>query len=150
MSLHAHPQKIQYVRACQEPNCNQGRLPAGGTCKTCKGTGREKVSTSAQEVIELNMPRNPEDMITLDNIVRYVSPPVDLVQFQDEYIKSLTAQCKEAIYNSEIFSRQEIAETATGKNIDLQNVYDALYPMAEAFAQTWEKSVYFISKITDM
>ena len=150
MSLHAHPQKLQYVRACQAENCNGGRLPGGKTCTTCKGTGREKVSTSAQEAIELNMPRDKDDMITLDNIVRYVSPPVDLVQFQDEYIKSLTAQCKEAIYNSEIFSRQEIAETATGKNIDLQNVYDALYPMAKAFAKKWESGIRFIASITDM
>ena len=149
MSLSAHPQKIQYVRACQAENCNQGRLPSGGTCKVCKGTGVEDVATTAQEFIKLIMPRDKEEMIPLDDIVRYITPPTDILAFQEEYIKALTAQCKEAIYNSEIFSRQQIAETATGKNIDLQNVYDALYPMAKAFAYMWERSIHAISKITD-
>jgi len=149
MALHAHPQKLQYVRQCQAEHCTQGRMPTGEKCGSCSGTGREKVSTTAQEAIEMIMPRDKEDMVTLDNIVAYISPSVELIRFQDDYIKSLTAQCKEAIYNSEIFSRQQIAETATGKNIDLQNVYDALYPMAEAFSDIWEFSIYAITQITD-
>ena len=149
MSLHAHPQKIQYVADCSAKDCTDGRLPDGKTCSVCNGTGKT-TATSAQEEITLRMPRDKEDMVTLDNIIRYESPPVDLVKFQDEYIKSLTRQCKEAIYNSEIFSRQEIAETATGKNIDLQNVYDALYKFAQSFGKMWEFSVYAISHITDM
>lgn len=149
MALSAHPQKIQYVRRCQGKGCNAGRLPDGGKCKICHGDGTEDIATSAQEFIKLIMPRDKDEMIPLDDIVRYVIPETAILEFQTEYIKSLTAQCKEAIYNSEIFSRQEIAETATGKNIDLQNVYDALYPMAEAFSLIWETSVYAIARITD-
>jgi len=150
MALHAHPQRLQYLQECTADKCNGGRLPDGAVCGTCKGTGMKETPTTAQESIDLKMPRDKEDMVALDNIVRYLAPPVDLVTFQDNYIKSLTAQCKEAIYNSEIFSRQQIAETATGKNIDLQNVYDSLYTMARAFSATWEYSVNSISKITDM
>jgi len=150
MCLTAFPQKVQYIGECKAANCNKGRLPDNSLCGECSGTGLQKTSTSAQEVIELSMPRDKEDLVSLDNIITYKYPPVDLIKFQDEYIKSLTAQCKEAIYNSEIFSRQQIAETATGKNIDLQNVYDALYPMAMAYSYMWGFSIMTISNITDM
>jgi hypothetical protein len=147
MALHAHPQRIQYLPECE--HCNKGLLPDGNKCRVCNGTGVKRAPTTGQESIELKMPRDKEDIVTLENIVKYIYPPVDLIKFQDEYIKSLTAQCKEAKYNSELFSRQEIAETATGKNIDLQNVYDALYSMAKAFEFTWEFGIKTIAKITD-
>lgn len=149
MALHAFPQKVQYVKRCIDENCNRGYYNDGTICKTCGGTGLH-VSTTAQDAITLEMPTDPTELITLDNIVRYVSPEVSLIRFQSEYIKSLTEQCKSAIYNSEIFSRQEIAETATGKNIDLQNVYDALYPLAQAYSGAWKFIVETIADITDM
>ena len=149
MALHAHPQKLQYVRQCQEENCNQGRTVTGTKCTACKGTGREKVATTAQEVIELIMPRDKEDIVPLDQIVLYVAPSVELVKFQDDYIRALTELCIEAVYNSQVFSRKQIAETATKSGIDRENVYDSLYPMAEAFADAWEFSIHAISRITD-
>ena len=149
MALHTFPQKIQYVRRCSAPSCSHGELPDGSTCGECKGTGMD-VHTSAQDVILLELPKNPEDVISLANIIRYESPPVDLVKFQADYIKMLFEDCKKAIYNSEIFSRQEVAETATGKNIDLQHVYDALYPLAEDYSYKWRFCVKTIADITDM
>lgn len=150
MALHAHPQRVQYLQECDEPKCNKGRFADGSKCPVCDGTGMKKTPTTAQESIDLAMPRDREDMVTLENIVTYITPSVDLIRFQDDYIRGLTAQCKESIYNSFIYSRQEIAETATGKNIDMQNVYNSLYPMARAFSAMWEFSVKAVSKITDM
>ena len=136
MALHAFPQKVQSVRKCQQENCNKGEMPDGSECPRCHGEGLE-VHKTAQDIILLPLPRNREEAIDIDNVIRYISPPVDLVKFQDEYIKSLTRQCKEAIYNAQLFSREEIAQTATGKNIDLQNVYDALYPLALGYSYGW-------------
>jgi len=151
MALHVHAQRLQYVPECPNDKCTGGRLPDGKTvCGVCKGSGTAEVPTSAQEMIKLKMPRDKEEMLPLDDIVKYVTPDVALVEFLAKYIERLSAQCKEAVYNSEIFSRQQIAETATGKNIDLQNVYDALYPMAEAFSYMWEKSIGLIADITQM
>lgn len=96
------------------------------------------------------MPRDKEDFLNLDNIVRYVSPSVELVQWQDRYVEKLTIRCKEAMYNTELFSKKEVAETATGKNIDLQNVYDSLYTMAKAYSVKWKFAVETIAKIADM
>lgn len=150
MALHAFPQKIQYVRRCSNDLCNKGYVSEGERCPVCHGEGLE-VATSTQEVIRLEMPRAAEDFIPLDNIVRYIAnTPVDLLTFQKEYIIWLIEQCKAAIYNSEIFSRKEIAETATSKNIDLQNVYDTLYPMAQDYAREWQFIIEVVADITQL
>ncbi|MCX6329094.1 MAG: hypothetical protein NTZ85_06200 [Bacteroidia bacterium] len=149
MALHAFPQKVQYSKKCPADNCVGGNLPDGSTCPRCHGDGVE-VHKTAQDVINLNMPDTKEELIDLDNIIRYVSPPVDLVKFQDVYVQRLAAWCKEAIYNTEVFSKKEISETATGKNIDLQNVYDALYPMADAYSEFWKFMVTTIAKIVSL
>lgn len=150
MKLHVFPQKIQYVKPCSNQGCNHGFGPSGEECIKCHGTGHENVIASAQEVILLEMPRLKEDMIQLDNVVKYVTQDVDIIKIQIQYIKDLTAQCKEAMYNTELFSKKEISETATGKNIDLQNVYDALYPMALGYSSAWRFLVKSIAKITDL
>jgi hypothetical protein len=43
-----------------------------------------------------------------------------------------------------------VAETAYGKNVDLQHVYDALWPMAKAYAYTQNLLVDIISRATDL
>lgn len=150
MALHAFPQKLAYVNRCANQGCNRGKMPDGSVCEACKGSGKAPVHTSAQDIIELDLPLNPEDMIDLNQMVTYIYPPVDLIKFQDDYIKSLTGLCKEAVFNSDIFSRQEIAETATGKNIGLDNLYDTLYPCAVDYAEKWKFLIKTISEVTDM
>lgn len=149
MALHAFPQKIQYSQACKFQGCKQGFMPDGVPCGHCHGTGLETI-TSSQEMISIAMPKNPEDIIQLDNIIHYEYPPVDLVKFQDAYVKSLTEWCKEAVFNSELFSNKQVAETATGKNIDLQHIYDSLYDFAVSLGKTWEFIVKTVSMVTEM
>lgn len=149
MTLHAFPQKLQYLSPCKEMDCHGGKLLDNSICGHCHGTGYE-IATSSQESITLALPKTPEDMINLTELVHYVYPPVDLVKFQDEYVTNLTYQVKEAIFNTEIFSKQQVAETATGKNISLQNVYDALYPIAVGYSTDWEWFVNTIASITDL
>ena len=149
MALHCFPQKIQFMPRCHEIDCNNGTLLDGSICGTCGGTGFEVIK-SAQEMITIAMPKVKEDMITLSNLVHYDYPPTDLVKFQKEYVESLTYQVKESIFNTEIFSRQQVAETATGKNISLQNVYDALYPVANVYSKMWSFLVHTIASITDL
>jgi hypothetical protein len=148
-ALHVFPQKIQYAQRCEHTGCNMGKFPNGDTCPTCGGSGYQ-VAKTAQDVIYITMPRDKDDFFNLDNIVKYVSPSVELVQWQDRYIEKLTIRCKEAMYNTELFSKKEVAETATGKNIDLQNVYDSLYTMAKAYSTKWKFAVTSIAKIADM
>ena len=149
MALHAFPQKIQYSKRCDYEGCDDGYLPEGTECPVCHGAG-VKMITSAQDSLVIKLPKDTKDIVDVKNMIHYAYPPVELVEFQDKYISRLTEWCKEAVYNTEIFSRKEIAETATGKNIDLQNVYDSLYTLAESYSETWTFFVTSVAKIVDM
>lgn len=149
MALHAFPQKIQMSPNCKAQSCNRGLTPNGEMCPVCGGTGFETIKT-AQDTITIAMPKNAEDVIKLDNIIRYEYPPVELVKFQDSYIDKLTVFVKEAVFNTELFSRKEVSETATGKNISLQNVYDSLYTVAKAYSKVWKFLVTTVADATDL
>lgn len=149
MALLCFPKEISFGIPCNNKDCNKGYLPSGDVCPDCKGTGLQS-ATSVQHAIKVAMPNRGGDIPDLHNFMVQISPEVDIVKFQHEYIKDLTAQSYEAVYNSQIYSRKEIAETATGKNIDLQNIYDALYPLAEGYARTWEFIVKTIADIYNM
>lgn len=149
MALHAFPQKIQYSSRCKAHDCRDGMCTDGNVCQRCNGSGYE-IITSAQDAITLAMPKSKEDMADLSNIIRYEYPPVDLVKFQKEYIDSLTVYVKEAVFNTELFSKKEVSETATGKNISLQNVYDSLYPVATAYSKIWNFLVTTVADIVEL
>lgn len=105
---------------------------------------------SALDVLQIPRPRDKEDMFDLSKMIYYVPNDVNLLKFQDEYIDKLSRKCKEAVYNSEVFNRSGVAETAYSKNVDLQNVYDTLWPMAKAYAYTQNFLVDIISRVTDL
>ena len=149
VALHVFPQKLQYVNRCSNRECNSGKLPTGDTCRECNGLGYQ-VITSAQESILIPMPKEKEEIVDLANLIKYIYPPVDLVKFQDEYIEKLSQRCLQFVYNSEIYSRKQVAETATGRSIDLQAVYDTLYPMVVKMGNDWEWMITTVAEITDL
>jgi hypothetical protein len=134
MSLHAFHQKIATVPRCTS-HCIEGMNKEGtGKCETCGGTGHMPLHTSAQDAITIPMPRDPKDIIDLSKMVYYPQLQVDLLRFQDEYIKELTEECKRAMYNSDIYSKTEVTTTATQQNIDKDAIYDTLAPFATQYA----------------
>jgi len=149
MALHAFPQKIQYSSRCKAHDCKEGMTLDGNVCERCNGSGYE-IITSAQDAITLAMPKSKEEMADLSNIIRYEYPPVDLVKFQADYIDKLTIYVKEAVFNTELFSKKQVSETATGKNISLQNVYDSLYPVATAYSKVWNFLVTTVADIVEL
>jgi hypothetical protein len=124
-------------------------MPDGSTCPKCKGSGYE-VHTSAQDAIYIALPRrgHQDEIFDLKTLVNYVYPPIDLVKFMDEYVEKLSVKAMQFVYNSQIYSRQQIAETATGEKIDIQAVYDTLYPLAKAMSRDWEFMVETLGDIT--
>lgn len=149
LSLHTFPQKIQYVNPCPECNGN-GRTPSGVLCPTCEGSAIDKrdVHESSIDIMYVPRPRDKEEQMDLSKMVHYVDYDVDLFKAVDEFVDKNIRRCKEAVYNSEVFTRGQVPETAYQKNIDLQNVYDALWPMAEAYAYTYNFIVDTVAKIT--
>ena len=153
MLLHAFQQKIMYADRCSECNGN-GSTREGVVCTKCEGTGLnpEQLHKSSLDVLMLPRPRDisREEIVPLKDMIHYVQLDTELLKFQDSYVSKLTRMCKEAVYNSEVFSRKDVAETAYGKNIDLQNVYDALWPMAVAYGTTQTFLVNTIAKICEL
>lgn len=147
-ALVAHPQKIQYVREkCDYDGCYEGKLKDGTTCPQCKGTGIGDISTSVQHVLTIPFPKDKDEFYPLDQLMVYKSPDVSILEWQEKAIDRLTEKCRSIVFNTDIFDRAEIADTATGKNIDLQNVYDSLYAFALKFSRVWEFIVETSAKI---
>lgn len=148
MTLTAHPYQIRYADPCDAQGCFKGYLHDNTVCTACHGTGRKSI-TSGQEELVLDLPKVPEDILDLTKLLVFVTPPIDVLKFQEEAISKIAAAAIKTVFNSDIFDRAEIAETATGKNIALQNVYDTLYTMAEAYADTWVFVVDIVARIID-
>ena len=148
-TLIAFPQMIRYGQKCQDDKCYEGYYDDGKECGTCQGTGVKATAPSAQDAITIKMPDSKEQMIPLNDLVKYLSPEVDIVKWQEDYIDKLTFNAKRIMFNSDIFDRKQIADTATGKFLDMQNVYDTLHPFAVKFSKTWKKGVQVMAKLAD-
>lgn len=153
MALHAFPQKFQFAPRCAGESeiitCNMGKTPDGAMCGSCKGSGYA-LHTSAQDAVVIALPKNKEDAFDLKGMVHYEYPPIDLLTFQDKFIKELKEECRQAVYNSEIFSKTEVAATATEKLISLDAVYDTLFPYAQKHSEVWLSIVEVMSKFVDI
>ena len=145
----ALPQQLQYTNNCPDQNCYEGVYSSGATCSTCNGTGLKSTAPSAQDSIALKMPASKEEWIPLDQIIHYSRPPVDIVKWQEDYIENLTLKLKKLMFNSDVFDRKHIADTATGKSIDMQNVYDVLHPFFLSIKNDWIFSVMNMAKLAD-
>jgi hypothetical protein len=150
MALHVFPQKIQYASRCKSISCRDGNLLDGsGICPDCHGTGFY-VANSAQDVITIALPKSADEIIDLENLVHYVDMNIATPEFQDKYIDKLIASFKEAIFNTELMSHKQVAETATKVNATTDKLYDTLYPVAMNYSKTWYFLVTTIADITDL
>lgn len=152
MALHTFPQKLQYVQKCtgvsREKKCNNGKIADGSECTACTGRGF-KLHTTAQDAILLPMPDNKEDLIPLDSILTYKSPPIDLIKFQKDYITDLKLDAHLAVYNSQMFASGElqVAKTATEIDSNMESIYDTLEPYTEKVSEVWKDFVYTFAKL---
>lgn len=148
LARHNFPQKLVYSPRCHAEGCNHGYLPDNTKCNHCGGTGLQPVHTTAQDCLVIALPDNKEEMIDLNTLIAYIYPPIDGMQFTNEKITELVKNCKEAIYNSDTYTKSEVAETATGLNIGMESIYDTLYHYAINYAESWAFTVKTVAKIT--
>lgn len=149
-TLLAFPQLLMYGEQCTDEDCYKGyHNTTGAVCGTCKGTGIRASAPSAQDAIVLALPKDKEQLVPLKDVMTYLSPPVDIVKWQEEYVESLTVKCRSTMFNGDYFDRKKVAETAQGKNLDAQNVYDTLYPFAIKFGKTWTAGTQIMAKLAD-
>lgn len=143
----AMPQTIRFGDECKAKDCDGGETPTG-TCGVCGGTGKKKSSTSVlEEIVIAPMPESPEHMLDLSKMIHYVSPEVSILEWQEKYSDKLEEKCISACIHSDIFSRKEIADTATGKNIDQENANDFVYKYFVFYAGFWQHVVLAYAEI---
>lgn len=152
-AMTAFPQRFAYVDKCSNKDCAGGMLLDGHTtCPTCQGTGQQPLHSGVKDVITLTLPRNPADMITLDNMLVYKTPPIELLTFNKDYINDLRVLVHTMMFNNEIATRSEVATavTATQQNFGTDNMNDTLYPFARNYSSLWEFVVTDIATFTDL
>lgn len=152
MVSHVFPQKIQFAPPCpgesKEKKCLGGKLRDGETCGACKGVGFI-THTAANDVIYLPMPDvNDENVINLENILVYKSPPVELVKFQNDYILQLKAEAHEAVFNSQLFVKNTSGgtggsgmNTAYEADLNMESIYDTLEAYTEKESELYREIV---------
>jgi hypothetical protein len=155
MCLHAFPQKFQYVNRCtginQEVGCSGGMTTAGNVCTKCNGSGLS-IHSSAQDAVVMKMPKDKDEMLDLQQMVHYEHPPIELLEFQNKYILQLEEKAKQAVFNSDIFAKGQVTQTATEAGISYDAVKDTLSPFAEKISDVYvtvaNVSAYYLD-ITD-
>ena len=150
-SLHAHPLVVRVGEPCDAQGCYGGKVYGEGgehVCGTCQGTGYKKRPTTTQEEIVVT-PAKTGDLPDIERTILYKTPPVEFLQWMDGHVERLTEQAKRAVFNAEIFTQTQVAKTATGENLDMDAVYDTLYPYMLKIAQVWNFVVKGVADITD-
>ncbi|WP_313418815.1 hypothetical protein [Sphingobacterium multivorum] len=150
-TLHAFPQKFQYVQKCIGTSnypCRDGMDHEGRVCSKCNGSGIA-VHTSAQDAVYLPIPKRPEDMVDLDKLMVYKAPPIDLLQFQEDIIDKYEQKVHATVFNTLSLIKKTTVATATERDQDMDNVYDTLHPFAEKITAVWSTVVQLIAAITE-
>lgn len=149
IALHAFPIRIQYDLPC--PDCNGGKMPDGSTCGSCHGTGT-LVTTSTQEIIRMPLPRNPGDMVPLNNMLSFVSTPTDIITLMMANIESIKSAVWDAVWNKDTITASEVQinVTATAYQISETAKYDNLFPCAEHLCEFWTFAANTIAKVVGL
>ena len=153
MGRHAHMQKIQYVRKCTNQGCTQDQdgiyRVDGNKCTSCAGSGMIDVTRGGLEFIYLPLPDDPGDIVSLDNIIKYIQIPIETPNLQNEYIDKMIEMFKRSMFNTDIFSKDQLVDTATAKLLETENLYDSLYLYAVNYGMVFEEGLIIIGDIID-
>lgn len=142
-------QRFMYQPRCNADGCHHGLMPDGSQCQTCKGTGLIQAHSGVQQIQALPLPDNKEEMLDLNGLLVYKTPPIELLTFQKDYINQLKIDIHTTIFNVDLISKTEVSTTATEQLLNRDNMNDTLLPFARHYSEVRTLCVYFIAVYTD-
>lgn len=134
----AFPIRVRAQDVCPATGCDHGKLPDGATCWECHGTGWKQSPTSAMEEIVYSMPQPGEETIDATKLLQYVSPPTDAVKLLIDLLNTFFEKAKESVFNSQLATKNEVAQTAQYHRIGQEATYDTLHPYGRHIARVWK------------
>lgn len=154
-AMTAFPQRFAYVSPCKNPGCQKGHLLDNTICPDCHGTGTQPFHRGTQDIITLELPKKLDgttnaDIIDLEKLLVYKTPPIELLDFQKEYIEYLKLSVQTMMFNADPLTRSEVTQTATEVIVKSDNMNDTLYPFTRNYSSIWMFTVKNIATYTDL
>lgn len=148
-ALHGFIQKFAMANTCKNRYesdgivyaCQNGSFSDGTKCDNCKGTGLVLHKT-VQDVVLIQIPEGRDELIPLDQMVHYVEIPEHQIQRHKDDLKELLQDVSKAIFNVDIFDREQVYTTATEKVVDLEGQQDVIYEFAQCVSRVYKFQVY--------
>jgi len=154
----AFPQRFAYVSPCNNPDCREGHLLDGKTiCQVCQGTGKQPFHRGTMDIVTLTLPKKVSEttnaeLIDLEKLMVYKGPPIDLLEFQRDYIQYLIDSVHTLMFSNNVATKSQVAKsvTATETNFGEDNRNDAVRLFAQQYSSLWEFTVMDIATFTDL
>lgn len=146
----AFPQRFAYITPCKNLGCNKGYMPDNSLCPVCGGTGTEPFHKGTMDVVTLALPRDPAQMVDLNNLLVYKGPDITLLQFDADYLDTIEKKCHAKMFNADLYTRDQVSTTATEQILEADNLNDTLYGFAQNYSSIWKFIVEDIATFTDL
>lgn len=164
-ALHAFPQKIQRGIKCDgeldddghRHSCDGGMIhyhddegnEHSRVCSNCGGLGYKILPTTSAETLIVPLGEDKDDTLSLNDVAMYLPLDIEVMKFQDEYIKDQTEECLKDLFARSAFSNNLAEQTATETIINEESVDDVLYPFTQFFSEVYKWQVNMCASITD-
>jgi hypothetical protein len=146
----AMPRQLQYTQACTGVDaaggCEKGlcRTPLPGTnpndfrCPKCQGTGLERISRSASDVIEIPLSPDPtENKLKLTDMLAFVGPDASIPEFQLKFQDWLSDKTYQAVFGRQVQEKATGVTSATQIRDMADQMAVVLTPYADWFSSTY-------------
>jgi hypothetical protein len=147
-ALVAHPIPFRFRDPCDQLGCKGGTLGDGNECGVCEGTGFKVRPTTVAEELEFLLPDDTDNMFDPQKLMGYIHFPPEAAEFLvSQFDKNMEAAPK-AVFNSELTTKSETAQTARFHSRAEQGVNDALWPYSKHISSVCEYLSICIAELT--
>lgn len=137
-ALVAHPIPFRFRDPCDELGCKGGTLGDGSECATCQGTGFKARPTTVAEELEFLLPDDLDNMFDPTKMMGYIHFPPEAAAFLVSMYDKWMEAAPKAVFNSELTTKSETAQTARFHSRAEQGVNDALWPYSRHLSAVCE------------